>query len=62
VNFCGFDIFFFLDRSDHHCPYLGNCIGLKNYKNFYYFLVSVVFLTGIGLTFSLLHILDCKLF
>lgn len=30
-----------IQKMDHHCPWLGTCIGKKNYKQFYLFLFSL---------------------
>ncbi|EFX61308.1 hypothetical protein DAPPUDRAFT_18257, partial [Daphnia pulex] len=30
-----------IEKMDHHCPWLGTCIGKKNYKQFLLFLLSL---------------------
>jgi hypothetical protein len=45
-----------VDHTDHHCTFLNNCIGRRNYTSFIAFLVSAVLCAIYAIAFSAYHI------
>ena len=47
-----------IERLDHHCPWVGTCIGKRNYKYFILFMWSVFIMSIYSIVFCSIHIND----
>lgn len=45
-----------VERNDHHCPWIGNCVGKRNYIYFYLFVLSFSFILLYLIGFCIAHL------
>lgn len=57
---CNYDLHVITFFLTHICLQVGNCVGKRNYRFFYMFIVSLAFLAVFIFSCSLTHLILCK--
>jgi len=48
-----------VDQFDHHCPWIGTCVGGRNYRYFMYFLLGISVYSGYCFTTGIIYLIQC---
>ncbi|KAJ2962856.1 hypothetical protein NQZ79_g2058 [Umbelopsis isabellina] len=49
------------ENEDHHCVWLNNCVGRRNYRSFFIFIITASILCVYTLGFSIVHVISVYL-
>lgn len=47
-----------VERFDHHCPWINNCVGVNNHNSFLVFIVSLLIILGLIVSSSITMLVD----